>query len=86
MTTLNALASTTQILSRMAHQIDKEKVEDIALKEEVEELQQKNEELRHRLDREKALVQNSKNNEAELISQCSELIQERKELQEQLGE
>lgn len=70
----------------MAHQIDKEKAEDIALKEEVdEELRQKNEDMRQRLDKEKALVENSKNNEAELRSQCSELIQERKELQEQLG-
>lgn len=87
MTTLNALASTILILSCTAYHADKEKQEDLALKEEVEELRKLDEDLKMRLDREKGLVQTrNKNNEVEICAHCHELIHEKKELQEQLDE
>lgn len=83
---MRALNALSQILSRMAHHAAKGQEENLALKEEVEELKKQNEYLKMRLDREKGLVQTSRNNEAEIRSHCNELIQENKELEEQLDE
>lgn len=84
MTSMNAMASSTKILSRMAHQAAESKQEDV--KKELEELKSKNEDLQMRLEREQALVQTSKSNEAEVRGQCNELLQEKAKLKKQLKE